>query len=231
MTIKMWDLAGAEDDLRFSPFCWRIRMALAHMGLAFETVPWRFTERAAIGFSGQGLVPVILDGEREVHDSWAIAEYLEATYAERPRLFQDEQAKALSLFFKAWCERIVHPAVLRVVIGDVFARLREKDKAYFRESREKRFGMTLEALAAQAPQALEALRGALDPARSVLAQQPFVAGAAPAFADYVLFGAFQWARAVSPTRLLEAGDPLHDWRERILGLHGGLARSARGYPV
>ena len=37
MTITMYDLAGAEADRRFSPFCWRTRMALAHKGLSAET--------------------------------------------------------------------------------------------------------------------------------------------------------------------------------------------------
>ena len=59
MTIRHWELAGAEDERLFSANCWRVRMALAHKGLAAETVPWRFTEKAAIAFSGQGLVPVI----------------------------------------------------------------------------------------------------------------------------------------------------------------------------
>jgi glutathione S-transferase len=44
MTITLYDLAGAEADRRFTPLCWRARMALAHKGLAVETVPWRFTE-------------------------------------------------------------------------------------------------------------------------------------------------------------------------------------------
>ena len=34
--ITLWDLAGAEDDRRFSPYCWRVKMALAHKGLEFE---------------------------------------------------------------------------------------------------------------------------------------------------------------------------------------------------
>ena len=55
-------------------------MALAHKGLAVETVPWRFTEKAVLAFSGQGRVPVIRDGDAVVSDSWSIAEYLEATY-------------------------------------------------------------------------------------------------------------------------------------------------------
>lgn len=44
----MFDLAGAESDRRFSPYCWRIRLALAHKGLELETISWRFTEKAAL---------------------------------------------------------------------------------------------------------------------------------------------------------------------------------------
>ena len=54
MSIVMYDLAGADPALRFSPYCWRMRMALAHKGMPVETIPWRFTDKAAIGFSGQG---------------------------------------------------------------------------------------------------------------------------------------------------------------------------------
>ena len=84
MTIRLNDLAAAEDDRRFSPYCWRVRMALAHKRLDVETVPWRFSEKDAIAFSGQGSVPVLVDGQTVVHDSWAIAEYLDETYPQRP---------------------------------------------------------------------------------------------------------------------------------------------------
>jgi glutathione S-transferase len=45
MSMILYDLAGADPDLRFSPFCWRTRFALAHKGLPVETIPWRFTEK------------------------------------------------------------------------------------------------------------------------------------------------------------------------------------------
>jgi Glutathione S-transferase, N-terminal domain len=48
MAIKMFDLAGAEPDRRFSPYCWRIKLALMHKGLEFETIPWRFTDKSVI---------------------------------------------------------------------------------------------------------------------------------------------------------------------------------------
>jgi DeoR/GlpR family transcriptional regulator of sugar metabolism len=43
-------------------------MALAHKGLDVETIPWRFSDKSAISFSGQGAVPVIRDGETVLLD-------------------------------------------------------------------------------------------------------------------------------------------------------------------
>jgi hypothetical protein len=53
--IILYELAGANADLRFSPYCWRSRLALPHEGLDFETIFWRLTEKEAVAaFSGQG---------------------------------------------------------------------------------------------------------------------------------------------------------------------------------
>src|SRR5690348_6140950 len=84
MTLTLYDLAGAEADRRFSPFCWRTRMALAHKGLDVETVPWRFTEKDKLPQPNGGRVPVIVDGDRVVHDSSTIADYLDSRYPDRP---------------------------------------------------------------------------------------------------------------------------------------------------
>ena len=231
MAIKLYDLAGAEDDRRFSPYCWRVKMALRHKGLEFETVPWRFTEKEAIAFAGSSTVPVIVDGKQAIADSWRIALYLDEAYPQRPALFEGGQSRALSEFFASWAFRAVHPAVLKVILLDAFARLHEKDKPYFRESREKRFGMTLEQYASDGKAALAALRGVLEPVRPSLVQHAFVSGNGPGYCDYILFGAFQWARAMSPIRLLEPDDPIFAWRERMLDLWGGYARQAKGFPV
>lgn len=206
-------------------------MALAHKGLQFETIPWRFTEKDAIAFSGQGAVPVLVDGPRTVFDSWRIALYLDEAYPERPLLMDSEQARGAIFVFKHWCERSIHPEVFQVIVLDLFAHLHNKDKAYFRESREKRLGTTLEALGSDRMPAIARLRKALDPLRPVLLEQPFVGGRSPSFADYILLGPFQWARVMSPARLIEPDDPVHAWRERMLDIHGGIARRALGFPV
>jgi glutathione S-transferase len=225
--MKLYDLAGAEDDLRFSPNCWRIKMALEHKGLAAETVPWRFVEKDAIAFSGQKLVPVLVDGSKTVSDSWEIARYLESAYSDRPSLFGGPAGEGLALFVKLWCEQTLNRIVLRIILPDLFACLHDKDKAYFRESREARFGTTLEEYALPPEEGVSLLRDALSPMRSSLQRQPYLAGAQPTFADYIVFGTFQWARSVSGVALVETGDSVFEWRERLLDAFGGFARTAR----
>jgi glutathione S-transferase len=225
--MKLYDLAGAEDDLRFSPNCWRIKMALEHKGLAAETVPWRFVEKDAIAFSGQKLVPVLVDGSKTVSDSWEIARYLESAYSDRLSLFAGPAGEGLALFVKLWCEQTLNRIVLRIILPDLFACLHDKDKAYFRESREARFGTTLEEYALPPEEGVSLLRDALSPMRSSLQRQPYLAGAQPTFADYIVFGTLQWARSVSAVALVETGDSVFEWRERLLEAFGGFARTAR----
>ena len=69
----------------------------------------------------------------------------------------------------------------------------------------------------------------LDPLRLTLHAHDFLGGESPLYADYLVFGSLQWARAISPFRLLEEDDPVRDWFERCLDLFDGLGRNAPGY--
>lgn len=227
MARQLYELVGADPARRFSPFCWRARMALAHKGLEAECVPWRLTETARLAFAACEKVPVLVDGDAVVADSWAIAEHLEATYPDQPALFSGGSPKYR--FIAAWTDAVVSANLVRLIVSDVPPLLGE-ERAYFRASRETRFGMALEAVTADREARLPAFRGGLQPLRMVLAAQPFLGGAAPDYADYIVFGSFQWARCVSPLALLEVGDPVHGWRERVLDLFGGLARDVPCFP-
>lgn len=227
MAIVMHDLAGADPELRFSPYCWRTRMALAHKGLAVETVPWRFTEKDALAFSGQGRVPVIRDGDRVVFDSWTIADYLERTYPDRPSLFGGAVGQAHARFINAWADSVVLGGAARLIVRDILDVADPKDRAYFRQSREARFGTTLEAVQEGREARVADFRASLLPARLVLGKQQWLGGEAPSYADYILFGTLQWPRCVSRFELLEDGDPVAAWRERMLDLFDGLGRKAK----
>jgi glutathione S-transferase len=223
----LYDLCAADPAVRFSPYCWRAKLALAHKGLPFEARPWRFTQREALAFSGQGRVPVLVDGDVVVHDSFAIALYLEEAYPDAPSLFGGEGGQALARFVAAWADTVLNAGLARMVVADIWAALGPEDQAYFRESREARYGgARLEDLQADREERVEAFRASLAPLRQVLRSQAYLAGAAPAYADYVVFGGFQWVRAISAFEPLATDDPVHAWRERLLDRFGGLARTA-----
>lgn len=229
--LELYDLAAAEDDRRFSPFCWRTRMALAHKGLPVSTVPWRFTEKERISASGQGRVPVLVDNGRWIADSWAIADHLEDAYADRPSLFGGPAGRALSRFYNNWADAVLNPGLIRLTLLDIWRHVHNKDKAYFRRSREERFGQTLEAVVAGREERVAAFRQSLAPLRLTLEKQPFLGGEVPLYPDYIVFGGFQWVRCISDFPVLAADDPVALWRGRMLALFDGLAGKAKGYPV
>lgn len=228
MPLRLYDLAGAEADRRFSPYCWRIRLALAHKQLPVEIIPWRFTEKAVIAPSGQGRVPVLVDGERWIAESWVIANHLEDNFPDHPSLFGGPAGRALTRFYSNLADTLVN-SIFRLVALDIVHHLHDKDRAYFRQSREERIGMTLEALIADRDARLPAFRESLAALRLTLKGQAFLGGDRPLYADYAVFGPFQWARCISPFALLAPDDPIALWRARLLDAHGGLARAAPGY--
>jgi len=228
MTVVLYDLVG-KDDRRFSPNCWRTRMALAHKGLDCAARPTGFTEIARIADGQFKTVPVIEDRGVAIGDSWTIARYLEETYPERPSLFGGLGGEALSRFVQDWCFAVLHGGLFGFLIADIHAHLMPEDQAYFRTSREQRFGRTLEEVQAGREDRVEGFRKSLQPLRMTLQDAPFLGGAEPLYADYLVFGALQWARVASPFRILEADDPVHAWFERCLDLHGGLGRRQAGY--
>ena len=76
-----------------------------------------------------------------------------------------------------------------------------------------------------------AFRKTLEPIRTLLAVQPYVGGGAPAYADYAVFGCFQWARCTSSFPLLLKDDPVWARRDRLLFAFDGFAAKSLGYAV
>ena len=67
--IELYELAATDDKQVFSPYCWRIRLALHHKQLPFKSIPWRMTEKNRIAFADTERVPVLVDGEQTLSDS------------------------------------------------------------------------------------------------------------------------------------------------------------------
>lgn len=224
MSLVLFELRAAGGRA-FSPYCWRARMALAHKGLIPELRPARFTDIPRIGHGAKSL-PVLLDGPIAILDSWDIALYLEERWPEAPSLFGGAAGRQFARFVHHWATTQLHPAIVRIGVADIWERVDPADQPYFRETREQRLGAPLESFRAQQPALLAQLGASLAPMRAMLAERPFLGGDEPAYADYIVFGAFQWSRVISPVPLLPAGDVVQQWFERCLDLHGGLGRRA-----
>lgn len=230
MILKLFELCGADPARVFSPYCWRTRMALAHKGLEAETIPWRFTDKDAIAPHRSDKVPVLIDGDTSVADSWTIANYLEDAYAGRPSLFGGEGGRAMARMLNNWGD-LLAASIAPFIVADVHSHLGPADRDYFRKTREARFGKTLENVVADRDARVDAWRKSLGPLRITLRTQPFIGGVTPNYGDYIVFGPFQWSRAVGPFKLLTEDDPVYAWRERLLDAFGGMARKAPGYAV
>jgi glutathione S-transferase len=222
--IILWELEG-QGGRRYSLFSWRTRMALKHKGLDFQTQPVRMSDKAAISFSGGKTVPIIKDTDTVVRDSWAIAQHLENRYPDKPTLFGGEIGRGLAQTFNTWVDRAVVPAMLPLIVADIHERIDAADDAFFRQMMEKILKTTLEETRAAREPSLRRLGAVLAPMQAALKRQAYVCGAEPAYADYILFSVFQWARIMSPQEVLGPEDPLCGWRERMSDLYEGFARN------
>ncbi|HLN47940.1 MAG TPA: glutathione S-transferase N-terminal domain-containing protein [Steroidobacteraceae bacterium] len=226
--IRLYELV-LENGRSASPFVWRIRYALAHKGIAFESVPLGFTEISQ-AFGGRfKTVPVIERGDTMLAESWDIAEYLDREFPAGPALFSSPAEREMVRLTDAWFSADVMRKLFRVYVLDIHNAARPEDRPYFRQSREARLkGTTLEACATDRAARLPAIREALGPLRTQLLRVPFLGGSAPNYADYVALGAFQWVASVSTLPLLARSDEvLRAWLDRGFDLYGGLGRDPR----
>jgi glutathione S-transferase len=209
----LYDLAASNPVQRFSPYCFRIKLALAFKELEFCSALVRFTDKSTIAFSGQKMLPILVDEDGTViSDSFSILEYLEARYPS-PALFPTSRAELH--FFRHWVEKSFHFGLFRVAAPHICGLLSGEDQAYFRTTREARLGMPLAELAEQAPVHKKALNASVEPLRITLLQQLYFSGESAGLADLLLVSAFVWAEMVLPEPWLSSDDPLLEWRARL----------------
>ncbi|MEM9170567.1 MAG: glutathione S-transferase N-terminal domain-containing protein [Pseudomonadota bacterium] len=223
MATILYDLCGEDPAVRFSPPCWIVKLALLHKGLDFETAPLGFTEKENYPDADYGRLPILRDGDALVTDSADIVAYLDNTYAERPLVATDAERAAVD-FIGGFLGAYVFPPVAKRMFVHVHAAIRPQDRDYFRESREERLGMTLEAAADGVPD--DAVAGPMAVLAAPLATRPFFGGAQPNLADYQVAGLFLWMRIAAPAPLFETPTALSAWFDRMLDLYDGYARGA-----
>lgn len=225
--MKLYELVGKDKSQGFSPYVWRARMALAHKGLEVEMVPLTFTEIPEIRGVSAKTVPVLEHDGVFVTDSWDIACYLEDNFPDRPSLFGGDAGRAYAGFFNSVTFSTLIIPLFQALAYDIFTGLDARDQAYFRTSRELRLGKSLEDAHKHQPENLARFKKQLWPYDNTLKSQDFMGGDQATYVDYILYGLFQWAKGVSPARLLDEDDLLYGWRGRMDELFGGLGKVIR----
>jgi glutathione S-transferase len=103
--------------------CVKVRVALSFKGLKYETQDIAPMDRASVvAASGQGLVPVIVDGGRAIADSTAILLYLEERHPHPPLLPAQADARAECLILEDWADQAFMALARRIAYRNVLSR-------------------------------------------------------------------------------------------------------------
>ena len=230
MTIKLYDLCAADRDVRFSPYCWIVKFALLHKGLDFEIEPLNFIEKQKYPDPDYGKLPILVDDGEVICDSPVIVAHLEKKYPARPLVATDGE-RAFANFLTAWLGASVYPSLAPITFVQVHKILDDETKKYFRETREKRFGKTLEEVGSD-PAAGAQLEKAFGVLGAALGSRQFLGGASANLCDYIAVSPLIWRRIVTPEPACNLPAPVDAWMVRMLDLFDGYARNAkRGRPA
>ncbi|MEQ1929555.1 MAG: glutathione S-transferase N-terminal domain-containing protein [Parvularculaceae bacterium] len=225
MTRLLYDLALGDAALRPSAYCWIVKFALLHKGLAFETFPVPFADKSKYPDPDYGKVPVLVDDGEMVKDSPVITLWLDKKHPENP-LTATKAERAAYEFYSAWLAASLYPALAPALMLRLHDLAAAEDRAYFRKTREARFGRTLEELAAT-PRIRENVEAALGVLAAPLSNHRFLGGLTPNLCDYAVMGPLMWQRTATAKDFYEAPPPVAAWRERMLDLFDGYARKAK----
>lgn len=213
--ITFYELSG-KNNLVFSSYCWRVRLALMHKGLDYQSIKVGFTQIKEICNANYKTVPILQDGEFSLNESFAIVDYLEKTYVNHPSLLRNTEGRTLSKFIEMWSNSL-HADITQIAIADIYDCVQDFDRGYFRQSREYVFGDTLENYQ-QKNQAIARinLRNKLAVLEKHLEQSEYIGGDAPFYPDFIVFGTLQWLILTSKTFTVEElGNHIGSWFLRI----------------
>jgi glutathione S-transferase len=225
-TITLYDLQLAS-GCTISPFVWATKYALAHKGFDIDIVPGGFTGIMERTGGKTERLPAIVDDGKWVLDSWVIAEYLDETYPDRPRLIEGPSMTVLTKFIDGWLWRTAIGPWFACYIQDYRDLSLAVDHPYVTESRERMLGgRKLEDVQAGREDRLPQVPPTLEPFRQLLKESPWLGGDTPNYADFRALAVFLWTASVARTPPLTDDDPLRDWLDRGFDLYGGLGRHA-----
>jgi glutathione S-transferase len=228
-------------QIPFSHNCIKVRRALELKGLSFETLDINPLDRRPVRqASGQGLVPVLVDGERAIADSTEILLYLESAYPEPPLLPREAEQRAECLLLEDWADSAFMALTRRIAYWHALARPDAIESLFCPEARgvsrrvrgalarrllRRRFGLSRGRSRRDETEALRLARLAAER----LGGRGYLVGDSVTLADVALAAMSLPLRLAAPA---VRGDPhvrtLLAWGKRILGEGGRTSVSAEG---
>ncbi|KAK0457237.1 uncharacterized protein EV420DRAFT_1549514 [Desarmillaria tabescens] len=246
-TIVFYDIPSKLPINACSPNTWKARYALNFKGLPYRTEWIEFPDIEALykrlgvsasathwsdGVTPYYSLPLIHDLSTGaiVSDSAAIAEYLDVTYPDTPRLFPPGTQALHAAFTVAFHAQLLK-AITPLLVPAANAVLNPRSEVFFRKTREKAFGMTLEDMDPRGEcrekqwALVERDLGEVD--KWIAKGDAFVTGNVPTFADITVCGWMLSFRIIF-------GEDSPEWRDLSTwhdGRWGRLVRSFEKYEV
>ncbi|KAL0569596.1 hypothetical protein V5O48_012369 [Marasmius crinis-equi] len=231
--IEFYDIPSKLPGIAWSPNTWKTRYCLNYKGIPYKTIWVEYPDIAStckrIGaapstYKRDGTpyytLPVIHDPStgKTISDSPLIAEYLEQTYPDTPRLFPPGTRSLQAAFYDAFEDHHLNHIALFVVPKTALI-LNPRSFEFFKEDRSKRLGsVAMEDLYPKGEKKTELWQkwkdqwGAVDKwmkdSETVLVMEDTIT-----FADFVVAGWVMWCRCLW-------GPESEEWKE-IAGWHGG----------
>ncbi|KAK0184945.1 hypothetical protein F5146DRAFT_938041 [Armillaria mellea] len=243
-TIIFYDIPSKLPINACSPNTWKARYALNFKGVPYRTEWIEFPDIEALykklgvpagatlqdGVTPYYYLPLIHDLSTGIiiSDSAAIAEYLDATYPDTPRLFPPG-TRALHAAFTAAFHALLLKAIIPLLVPAANAVLNPRSEAFFRKTREEAFGQTLEEMDPRGARRAEQwalFKLDLDKINSWIPKgDAFVTGNVPTFADLTVCGWMLAFRVVF-------GEDSQEWKDLSVwhdGRWGRLVKSLEKY--
>ena len=179
MKLYEWALANREGSA--SPYVWRIKMMLARLGVDYESemlfgveleekLAFVQPEAERLGtktfYAPNGTLPVLIDGDTILPDSWTIAAYLDENYGDGTLVISDS-ANAINRFFENWVANHITGVIFPTILPETVNAMDEVDREPFRRSREQMFGLNFDDLQGT----LECRSASLNPSQALRGAQ------------------------------------------------------------
>lgn len=120
------------------PFCWKVRLGLAELGLEYTVVETRLGEKHpdVLRLSPTGSVPVLVDGEVVIWESGVMLDYLDSRYAPGKLLPGEPTQQTHVRLLHAYSDKCIGPALRDLVFEKRSKPHKEWDQAVISGSQE-----------------------------------------------------------------------------------------------